>query len=229
MIEVDNVRKRYRRRYVLDGLSFTAEKGRITCLIGLNGAGKSTALRAIMGLTPYQSGTIKLEGKAIDPTSYERISFIPDRLTMPPSMKLAEALQFMADFYASWNAARARELMRFFGLEEREKIGNLSKGTAAKFNLVLGLAPDTDYVVLDEPLSGIDAFSREAVASVFSSEWLEGRGVLMTTHEVAEIEHLIDHAVLLKGGRAVRSFDCERVRGEEGKSVVDLMREVLLA
>lgn len=229
MIEVANVRKRYRRRWVLDGLSFRAEKGRITCLIGLNGAGKSTALKAIMGLAPYQEGRIRLEGKELGPASYERISFVPDQLPMPSGMKLGEGLQFMADFYTSWNAARARELMQFFDLDEGERIGNLSKGTGAKYNLVLGLAPDTDYVLMDEPLSGIDVFSRETVASVFSSEWLEGRGVLLTTHEIAEMEHLIDHAVLLKGGRAVRSFDCERVRDEEGKSVLDLMREVLLA
>ncbi|MBB6733589.1 ABC transporter ATP-binding protein [Cohnella zeiphila] len=229
MIEVENVRKRYRRRWVLDGLSFRAEKGRITCLIGLNGAGKSTALKAMMGLTPYQEGSIRLEGMALDKRSYERISFVPDHLPMPSAMKLGEGLQFMADFYASWNASRARELMHFFDLNEGERVGNLSKGTAAKYNLVLGLAPDTDYVLMDEPLSGIDVFSRETVASVFSSEWLEGRGVLLTTHEIAEMEHLIDHAVLLKGGRTVRSFDCERVRDEEGKSVLDLMREVLLA
>ncbi|MBB6695282.1 ABC transporter ATP-binding protein [Cohnella xylanilytica] len=229
MIEVVNVRKRYRRRYVLDGLSFAAEKGRITCLAGLNGAGKSTALKVIMGLAPYQEGAVRLDGKPIDRSSRERISFVPDRIAMPSSMKLADALQFMADFYASWNGARARELMRFFDLKEGDKVGSLSKGMAAKFNLVLGLAPDTDYVVMDEPFSGIDVFGREAVASVFSSEWVEGRGVLITTHEIAEIEHLIDHVVLLKDGRAVRSFDTERVRDEEGKSVVDVMREVLLA
>lgn len=229
MIELDNVRKRFGFRKVLDGVSFTAEKGQITCLIGLNGAGKSTVLKAIMGLTPIQGGAIRLDGQRPDKYMYERVSYVPDHLPVPPSMKLREALRFMEDFYRSWNSERANELMRFFGLEPAERAGNLSKGTAAKFNLVLGLAPNSDYVVMDEPFAGIDLFSRETIAAVFSSELVGDRGVLMTTHEVGELEHLIDKAVLLRQGSVVRSFDCERVRSEEGKSVVDVMREVLLA
>ncbi|WP_027093876.1 ABC transporter ATP-binding protein [Cohnella thermotolerans] len=229
MIEVANLRKRYRRRNVLNGVSFAVEKGQIACLIGLNGAGKSTVLKAIMGLTPVQEGTIRIDGRPVGKETYEKVSYIPDRLTVPPYMKLWEGLRFMQDFYRSWNPERARELMAFFGLDAQERVGNLSKGTAAKFNLVLGLAPDSDYVLMDEPFSGIDLFSRENLAGIFSSGLIGSRGVLLTTHEVDEIERLIDKAILLRGGTVVRSFDCERVRDEEGKSVVDVMREVLLA
>jgi ABC-2 type transport system ATP-binding protein len=148
---------------------------------------------------------------------------------MPLGMKIAEALQFMADFYRAWNPARAKELMQFFQLNGNEKIGHLSKGTAAKFNLVIGLAQDTDYVLMDEPFSGIDMFSRELIANVFSSHLIDGRGVLLTTHEIGEMEHLIDKAVIMHNGAVSREFDCEQVRSEEGKSIVDVMREVYLA
>lgn len=226
MIELKGVRKRYRGRYVLNGLSFTAEKGNITCLIGMNGAGKSTVMKAIMGLVPVKEGQILVDGKPRGRWMYEKISFVPDHLTMPLSMKMSEGLTFMADFYTSWNAERAAELMRFFRLEPGEKIGNLSKGTAAKYNLVLGLAPNSDYVLMDEPFSGIDLFSREMIADVFSSELIEERGVLLTTHEIGEVEHLIDKAVILQNGKAEMEFDCETMRSEEGKSIVDVMREV---
>ncbi len=226
MIEVVNVHKRYRRRDVLNGATFTAEKGQITCLIGTNGAGKSTILKAIMGLVPVGRGLIRIDGMPVNPDIYERVAFVPDHLTMPTAMKLTEALQFMEDYYRSWDAERAERLLHFFRLEKEERIGNLSKGTAAKFNLVVSLALDTEYVLMDEPFSGIDLFSREAIAEVFSSELVEGRGVLLTTHEIDEIEHLIDKAVLLKDGVIEREFDCEQVRSEEGKSVIDIMREV---
>jgi ABC-2 type transport system ATP-binding protein len=226
MIEVINIRKRYWRRSVLSGVSFTAEKGQITCLIGINGAGKSTVLKAIMGLTPLKGGEIRIDGQPLCKEMYEKIAFIPDHLTMPTGMKMSEGLRFMKDFYRSWNTARAAELMKFFRLDESEKIGNLSKGTAAKFNLVLGLAQDTDYVLMDEPFSGIDIFSRELIAEVFSSHLIEERGVLLTTHEISEMEHLIDKAVLMQDGVISREFDCEQIRNEEGKSVVDVMREV---
>lgn len=229
MIEVTDIHKRYRRRNVLNGVSFTAEKGRITCLIGTNGAGKSTMLKAVMGLTPIAKGTIRIDGEPLSPAVYEKIAFVPDHLTMPSGMKLADALQFMADFYRSWNPWRAEELMAYFKLESSERVGNLSKGTAAKFNLVLGLAQDADYVLMDEPFSGIDMFSRESIANLFTGELVEDRGVLLTTHEVGEVEFLIDSAVLLQDGRVSRQFDCERVRSEEGKSLIDVMREVYLA
>ncbi|WP_438350870.1 ABC transporter ATP-binding protein [Paenibacillus sp. FA6] len=226
MIEVVDIQKRYRGRQVLNGVTFTAEKGQITCLIGNNGAGKSTILKAIMGLTPLKSGTIRIAGQPMNQSMYEKVAFIPDHLTMPLGMKLSEALQFMEDFYESWNTDRAEELMKFFGLDRKERIGNLSKGTAAKFNLMLGLAQDTEYVLMDEPFSGIDMFSRGLIVDVFSSHLIEDRGVLLTTHEIGEMEHLIDKAVLMEDGIIVRDFNCEEMRSEEGKSVVDVMREV---
>ncbi|WP_028562860.1 ABC transporter ATP-binding protein [Paenibacillus pinihumi] len=226
MIRVEHVHKRYGLRKVLNGISFTADKGQITCLIGINGAGKSTLLHAVMGLTPIHGGHITIDGEAPGKQVYERIAFVPDHLTMPPGMRISESLRFMEDFYKGWNMARAQELLQFFGLERTERLGNLSKGTTAKFSLMLGLGQDTDYILMDEPFSGIDMFSREKITEVFTSDLIEDRGVLFTTHEIAEMERLMDKAVLLQDGKIIRSFDCEVMRYEEGKSVRDVMREV---
>ncbi|MCZ8523933.1 MULTISPECIES: ABC transporter ATP-binding protein [Paenibacillus] len=226
MIEVQRISKKFGRKKVLQEVSFTAEPGQITCLIGLNGAGKSTILKAIMGLTPTGSGVIRIDGEQLRPGLYEKVSFIPDSLTMPASMRIAEALRFMADFYSNWNARRAEELLDFFKLDGKERIRNLSKGTAAKVNLTLCLALDAKYVLMDEPFSGIDIFSREQIASVFTSRLIEDRGVIITTHEIHDIEHLIDKVVLLGEGRVLREFGAEEIRMQEGKSVVDVMREV---
>jgi len=227
MIELDRVTKKYGRKTVLKDLSFTAEKEEITCLIGVNGAGKSTLLKAIMGLTPIQGGQIRIDGEPIGRHMYDdKIAFVPDTLTMPPFMTVENCLRFMRDFYDRWNGERAAHLLQFFKLNPADRVASLSKGQAAKLNLLLGLALDTDYLLLDEPFSGIDLFSREQIISVFSSELVEDRGVLMTTHEIEDIEHLIDKAVLLDQGRVIRSIRCEEIREREGKSVIDVMREV---
>ncbi|ANE46185.1 multidrug ABC transporter ATP-binding protein [Paenibacillus swuensis] len=229
MIEMIDVHKRFGRRKVLNGISFTASKGEITCLIGINGAGKSTILKAIMGLTPVHKGAIRIGGQAVGSDLYKRAAFIPDHLTMPGAMRAWEALRFMADFYPNWDAARAAELMSFFKLNSEDRIGNMSKGTAAKLNWVLGLALDTDFVLMDEPFAGIDMFSREAITEVFSSHLIEDRGVLLTTHEISEMEHLLDKAVIMNNGAITREFHCDDLRREEGKSVIDVMREVYRA
>jgi ABC-2 type transport system ATP-binding protein len=229
MIEVKDITKKFGRKKVLNGVSFTANKGEITCLIGINGVGKTTVLNAIMNLTPINSGEILIDGNKINKDSYEKITFIPDAITMLPSMKIADAMTFMADFYNAWNQTRADELLSFFKLDANERISSLSKGNTAKVNMLLGLALDVDYLLMDEPFSGIDIFSREQIAEVFTSHLVEDRGVIITTHEINDIEHLIDKAVLLNDGVVLREFNAEEVRETEGKSIIDVMREVYQA
>jgi len=226
MIEVKEIEKRYGRKKILKGVSFTAEKGEITCLIGINGVGKTTILKAIMALTPLHKGQILIDGKPIDKHSFEKITFIPDSLTMLPNMTINEAMEFMKDFYTCWNQKRANELLGFFRLEPSSRISSLSKGNTAKVNLLLGLALDVDYVLMDEPFSGIDMFSREEIANVFTSHLIENRGVIITTHEIGDIEHLLDKVVLLDDGLVTKEFSAEAARENEGKSVIDVMREV---
>lgn len=226
MIEVKDITKSFGRKKVLKGVSFTANKGEITCLIGVNGVGKTTVMNAIMNLTPINSGEILIDGEKINKRSYEKITFIPDTITMLPTMSIQDAFEFMSDYYHSWNETRAEELLEFFRLQKSDRIAELSKGNKAKVNLLLGLALDVDYVLMDEPFSGIDIFSREQIANVFTSHLIEDRGVIITTHEITDIEHLIDKVVLLDNGIVVKEFNAEEVREEQGKSIVDVMREV---
>lgn len=229
MIEVKEVSKKFGRKQVLKSVSFTAKKGKITCIIGINGVGKTTIMKAIMNLIPIDRGEILIDGEKLREKSYEKITFIPDAITMLPQMRIKDAFTFMADFYDSWNQERADELLEFFKLKKSDRIAELSKGNTAKVNLLLGLALDVDYVLMDEPFSGIDIFSREQIANVFTSHLIEDRGVIITTHEINDIEHLIDRVVLLDNGVVLKEFDTEEVRENEGKSVIDVMREVYRA
>lgn len=226
MIEVKNVSKKYGRKAVLHNVSFTAKRGEITSLIGINGVGKTTVLKMIANLTPLSGGEIKIDGSTLSPKGYETLTFIPDVIPMPPSMTIDKAIVFMRDFYKSWNDERANELVKFFKLDRAAKIADLSKGNTAKVNLLLGLSLDTHYVLMDEPFSGIDIFSREQITDLFSSGFLEDRGVIITTHEINDIEHLIDKVVFLDEGRVLKQFDTEEMRLAEGKSIEDVMREV---
>src|SRR5690625_3152431 len=148
-------------------------------------------------------------------------------ITMLPRMKINDAFAFIADFYQSWNEKRANEMLEFFQLDREERIANLSKGNKMKVNLLLGLALDVDFVLMDEPFSGIDVFSREQITNVFSTHLIADRGVIITTHEISDIEHLIDQAVILDNGVILKAFYPETVREAEGKSIIDVMKEVI--
>jgi len=182
--------------------------------------------KAIMGLIPVNKGQILIDDHSWHPSMYEKVSFIPDALTMYANFTVGEGMQFMKDYYRNWNVERAEELRTFFRLNKEDKLSDLSKGNAAKANLLFGLGLDVDYVLMDEPFSGIDMFSREQIANVFTSDLVEGKGVIITTHEINDIEHLIDKAILLDNGEVLKEFYAEEFRLKESKSVTDVMRAV---
>lgn len=226
MIELKNVQKQFGRKKVLKDVSFTAEKGEISCLVGVNGVGKTTILNAIMNLTPIKKGTITIDGESLVPSLYNKIAFIPDASISLPHFTVQESMDFMNDYYDTWNVRRAKDIVKFFRLNPSDKLRDLSKGNQAKVNLLLGLALDVDYILMDEPFSGIDVFTREQITEVFSSYLVEDRGVLITTHEINDIEHLLDKVILLDEGTIYKEFNAEIMRETEGKSVIDVMREV---
>lgn len=226
MLELRNISKKFGKKEVIKDVSFSIRPGEITCLIGENGSGKTTLMNMLMKLLPNESGEFLIDNEPITFNDFNRISYIPDQIIVLKQMTIQEALDFMATYYSSFNAKKADEMLGFFKLNRTDRINHLSKGNVAKVNLLLGLSLDTDYVLMDEPFSGIDLLTREEIANVFTTKMLENRGVLISTHEINDIEMLIDKVVMLKDGYVVKEFYPEDVRFEEGYSIIDMMREV---
>lgn len=226
MIEVKNAKKRFKKVQALDGVSFTVETGKITALLGVNGVGKSTTLKAIMGLVRLDSGQILIDGEKLTHNTYNKIAFVPDVNSTYKGMTIKEAFEHMAVFYDNWDNKKAYDMLTKFKLKDDAKINDLSKGNIARVKIILGFAQNPKYLLLDEPFSGIDVFTREKFISSLISYMDDDMAILLTTHEIKEIENLVDDVILLNNGRIIEKFNAQEVREELGISILDKMREV---
>lgn len=234
MIEIKNVSKTYKRMQglkvkkidALKNVSFNIEKGKITALLGINGVGKSTILKAIAGLIKIDSGEILIDGEKMNKNIYNKLAFVPDVESHFSNITIKESFEFMEIFYPRWNKEKSKEMMDIFKLNENEVIDNLSKGNIARVKLILGFCQDPDYILLDEPFTGIDLFKREEFIGVIAQYMKENQAIIITTHEIVEIESLVDEVIILDEGKIITSFNAEDLREREGKSILDKMREV---
>ncbi|MDZ5252978.1 ABC transporter ATP-binding protein [Clostridium sp. LIBA-8841] len=225
MLEVKDITKKFRRKEVLNNISFQAKKGEITALLGINGVGKSTLLKIIMGLVKENSGEILFDGEKRSYKTYEKIAFVPDVINTYGGMKIKDAFEYMSVMYERWDMAKAYEMLKDFKLNEEDKINHLSKGNIARVKIILGFVRNPDYLLLDEPFSGIDVFTREKFIASLISYMNEDIGIILTTHEIKEVENVVDKVVFLSNGKIKCEFYVEDIRAE-GLSLVDKIREV---
>ena len=226
MIEVVGVKKKFRRKKVLDNITFNVKKGEITALLGLNGVGKSTLLKIIMGLIKQDEGEVLFNGEKLNYKTYENIAFVPDVLNTYGDMKIKDAFEYMSMMYEKWDMDKAYEMLKDFKLTDDLKINKLSKGNIARVKLILGFARHPEYLLLDEPFSGIDIFTREKFIESLIGYMDNNIGILLTTHELKEVENIVDKVVFLSDGNIKIEFYVEDVRENEGLSMVEKIREV---
>lgn len=226
MIEVVGVKKKFRRKKVLENISFNVKKGEITALLGLNGVGKSTLLKIIMGLVKSDEGEVLFNGEKLNYKTYENIAFVPDVLNTYGDMKIKDAFEYMSMMYEKWDMDKAYEMLKDFKLTDDLKINKLSKGNIARVKLILGFARHPEYLLLDEPFSGIDIFTREKFIESLIGYMDNDIGILLTTHELKEVENIVDKVVFLGDGNIKIEFYVEDVRENEGLSMVEKIREV---
>lgn len=226
MIEVKHVKKKYKKVKALDDVSFNIEEGKITCILGVNGVGKSTILKVIAGLVKPNSGEILIDGEKFSQQTYNKLAFVTDIDIHFNHLNIKETFDLMKLFYKNWDEDRAYEMLRMFSLTDDKKISELSKGNKVRVKIIIGFAQRAKYILLDEPFSGIDIFKREEFINAMLTLMEDDESIVITTHEIGEIEQIVDDVIILNKGKIEQIFNAEEVRQNEGKSILDKMREV---
>jgi ABC-2 type transport system ATP-binding protein len=213
-IEAHGLRKAYGAKIALDNIDLRLEEGRILGLIGPNGAGKTTALNAILGLTPYQ-GELKVLGR--NPWT-ERdqlmcdVCFIADVAVLPRWIRVSQALDYVAGVHPRFDRAKAEAFLARTTFNRASKVGALSKGMVAQLHLALVMAIDAKLLVLDEPTLGLDILYRKQFYDSLLNDYFDGRRtIILTTHQVEEIEHVLTDVMFIHRGRIVFNRSVEEL------------------
>ena len=226
MIDVINISKKYGKIHALKDVSFQIKEGKIIGIFGINGVGKSTILKSIAGVIRPDKGKILIDGEEINSNLYNKIAFVPDVDTYFPHLTIKESFSFMNEFYKNWDNEKAYSMLKIFNLTDDKIISNLSKGNRARVKIILGFAQNAKYILLDEPFSGIDIFKREEFIQAMIQYISPQQSVIITTHEIYEIEEIVEEVIILHEGEVAFNFNVKEVRQNENKSIVDKMREV---
>jgi ABC-2 type transport system ATP-binding protein len=213
-IEANGLRKAFGTTVALDGVDLRVEEGRIVGLIGPNGAGKTTALNAMLGLIPYQ-GQLSVLGR--DPWS-ERdqlmrdVSFIADVAVLPRWALVSQLLDYVAGVHPRFDRAKAEAFLAKTTIQRTSKVRELSKGMVTQLHLALVMAIDAKLLVLDEPTLGLDILYRKQFYDALLNDYFDGsRTILVTTHQVDEIQNVLTDVMFIDRGRIVLDCSMEEV------------------
>jgi ABC-2 type transport system ATP-binding protein len=206
LIEARGLTVRYGQKTAVDGIDFAIPPGRVVGLLGHNGAGKTSLMKAMVGLVP-RSGELRVLG--LDPQRervgmLESLCYIPDVAVLPRWARVDQLITLMSGLHPRFSAERARALLKRTSIGPRDKVKTLSKGMVVQVHLALIAAVDARVMVLDEPTLGLDILSRKSFYEMLVDEWCDGeRSVLISTHQVEEIQPLLSDVIMLNEGRVV--------------------------
>ncbi len=222
VITASGLSKRYKNTAALDNVSFQIAAGRIVGLIGPNGAGKTTALKAILGLTDF---TGKLDVLGLDPRTQrdklmEQVCFIADVAVLPRWLRVREAVDFVANVHPRFNRAKCEAFLARTKLTPGQRVRQMSKGMIVQLHLALVMAIDARLLVLDEPTLGLDILYRKQFYQNLLEDYFdENKTIIVTTHQVEEVEHILTDLMFIRDGRIILDADMEAI----GERFIEVM------
>ncbi|MFE8703287.1 ABC transporter ATP-binding protein [Cytobacillus sp. FJAT-54145] len=225
MITIENVSKKYGSEYTIKDISIRLEKGKIYGLLGPNGSGKSTTLKLIAGLVHPTTGKVFVDGRQVSRRIASDVAYLTELDMFYASFTVQNTIDFSASQFSDFDVNKAEELLKFMELSPNKKVRTLSKGNRGRLKLVIALARKTPVLLLDEPFSGLDPMVRESIVrGLLNYIDFENQTVVIATHEIDEIESLLDEVMIIQNGRILAQRNVEEVRETDGLSILEWMK-----
>ena len=226
VLECKDLCKQYGRMPALDHVSFAVEPGHIVGLLGPNGSGKTTLIKLANGLLTPTAGSILVCGTEPGVESHAQVSYLPERTAIPTWMSTEQLVDFYQDFYQDFRKEAAEEMLHHLGIQPRQRIKQMSKGTREKVQLIMVMSRAAKLYLLDEPIGGVDPATRDYILSTIIGNYNPEGAVMISTHLISDVEKVLDEVLFLNQGRLMLQSSVDDLREEKGLSVDALFREV---
>ena len=226
LLKCESLSKNYGKKIALDNLNIELESGKIVGLLGPNGSGKTTLIKLINGLLTPDSGTVTVNGNKPGVQTKKEVSYLPDNIHLNSWMTVEQIVEFFKDFYEDFRPELALEMLGRLDISPNKRLKTLSKGNKEKVCLILAMSRNAKLYVLDEPIAGVDPAARDYVISTIINNHNPESTVLISTHLISDIEHVLDEVIFLRDGKIVMHQSVEEIKSEHSKSVDELFREV---
>ena len=224
--ECKSLCKRYGNVQALDNVSFVVEPGRVVGLLGPNGSGKTTLIKLANGLLTPTGGELLINGQKPGKTTRAQVSYLPDRPCLPEWMSAEKLLDMFTDFYGDFQRDKAQEMLGKLGIDPKQKIKQMSKGTREKVQLILVMSRKAELYLLDEPIGGVDPATRDYILETIIRNYNPSASVVISTHLIADVEQVLDDVIFINHGQIVLRSSVDDIREQQGKSVDAYFREV---
>jgi ABC-2 type transport system ATP-binding protein len=226
ILECRELSKTFGRTKALDHISLNIEAGRVVGLLGPNGSGKTTLIKLANGLLTPSEGEILIDGQAPGTYSKALVSYLPDREYLPEWMNAGQLMDLYADFYRDFDRDRATEMLLHLGLDPKQKVKHMSKGTREKVQLILVMSRQAKLYLLDEPIGGVDPATRDYILNTIIRNYNPEAAVVISTHLIADVEQVLDEVIFIQNGQILLQSSVDSIREEKGMSVDQYFREV---
>lgn len=225
IVKVAHLSKSYGSHQVLQDISFDYSPGRFIGLLGPNGCGKTTLIKIITGLINDYAGEVTVDGQKPGIHTKSIVAYLPEKTYLADWMRPVDAIRYMADFYADFDVAKAKAMLKTFDLPEKQKLKAMSKGMQEKLQLLLVVCRNAKLYVLDEPLGGVDPAARAFILDVIIKNLPKESSVIISTHLIHDVEDIFDTALMIGNGRILKN---EKVENGciDGRTLEDVFKEV---
>lgn len=226
LFECRDLSKSYGDVPALSHVDLALESGHIVGLLGPNGSGKTTLIKLANGLLTPSGGELLIDGQKPGPATRALVSYLPERTGIPLWMNVTQLLDFFCDFYTDFRRDRAEEMIAHLGIQMKQSVKEMSKGTREKVQLILVMSRAARLYLLDEPIGGVDPATRDYIIGTIIGNYDPDATLLISTHLIADVENVLDDVIFINRGQIVLHATTDEIREQNNKSVDTLFREV---